>query len=154
MFDEYSTHWTMIDSGSTCNLWPQEDKSKPIDPHIKLSGAGRRGSRIPAYGRGRRRLRFGNRSYHVDVVYADVLSPILGCRFLKEHGLVLDMGKESLEDRAANVTHRTRNFTSGQSLYDVHSVAASTAQETSPPQFQRFVERNYPQLQEWRGTPH
>ena len=146
VYDGYSTHWAMIDSGSTCNLWPQADKTKPTDPKIRLAGAGRRGNRIPAYGRGRRKLRFGSSVYHVDVVYADVNSPILGCRFLKDNGLVLDMEQETLEDRKSGVTHRTRNFASGQSLADVHSVATLTIQDHSPHHFRRFVERHYPQL--------
>ena len=123
VYDGYSTHWAMIDSGSTCNLWPQADKTKPTDPKIRLAGAGRRGNRIPAYGKGRRKLRFGSSLYHIDVVYADVNAPILGCGFLKDNGLVLDMEQETLEDRRTGVTHKTRNFSSDQSLADVHSVA-------------------------------
>ena len=110
MFDSKSQRNCLLDTGSQVSLWPPTSTtSKFNSSNVKLIAAN--GTPIKSFGKQRREIQFGGKSYSFIFHIAQVTRPILGMDFLETFRMAID-----LHSRRLLHSGRSTRFTSCYSI--------------------------------------
>ena len=95
LLDRISRKRCLLDTGSQVSLWPASTTSSPSSPSsIRLAAVN--GTPIKSFGRVKKQIKLGDRSYSFTFILAHVKRPILGLDFLQAFKMSIDLCKRRL----------------------------------------------------------
>ena len=111
LYDPISKMWILIDTGAAVSVWPKRlFQGAKLDSTLVLEAVN--SSRIATYGKRIKEVRIGRKSYHKEIILADVEMPVLGWDFLKKYHLSLMWTEDDqymeLFDRKAAISARLK----------------------------------------------